>query len=328
MKDNIREIFKKNIELIALIDKAIIYFREGQYNLGLDAVARTSGGINLVAEAIICNRDYFELVSTESVAEMLNNILEAKRCKDYVLLADLYEMQLCSFICSVQELIMKREDYFGFEESIYNDNICMLEEKVTESLMKVVGLKETDDEYERLRVNQNAVLREPLDAAGMLEKGYFVEFTSCGLMTVGAPGINDGRMYLHTNGRVSLEAFILAKKWLVEGVETYIVYGAGMGYHVEELAALALRANIIVFENDINILRLYCAFGKNAGMLLNDNVCIVYDPDFSFLDKRLSEFGGKEKFCVHYPSFMRVRNKDARELLSRYIPWSKEVEEC
>ena len=41
---------------------------------------------------------------------MLEGILEAGHHMDYVLLADLLELQLSTLLCNVQELIMKKED--------------------------------------------------------------------------------------------------------------------------------------------------------------------------------------------------------------------------
>lgn len=325
MQEQIREIFVKNIELIGLIDKAVIYFREGRYDMALKAIADTGDGINATAEAIISNREYFKLVSTDSVAEMLQGILEAKQKRDYVLLADLYEMQLSNFICSVQELILKKEDFLAFEEDIYKERISRLEEKLGSSLVNVVGFAEDSDEKERRRVNQNAILEEPINPERMLKEGYSVEFTSCGLMTMGAPMQNGDCIYLHTNGRVSTEGFIQAKSWYDSGADEYIVYGFGMGYHIDELHKLVPDKHITVYENDINILKLYCAFAADGRLLAEDGIDIVYDPDFRFIEKKLNEKVSGQRVCVHYPSYRRQTGCKALDSL---IGWSGIVEEC
>ena len=151
MKKEILEIFNKNIELLALVDKAVVYFREGRYDLALDMVSGMGDGITAMAKQIIGDREYFANVSTESVEEMIEGILKARRDCDYVLLADLLDVQLGEFICKVQELIMMREDYFAFDEAKYSQAIMKLDRKLADSLTSVCGFDEGDDDEIRLQ---------------------------------------------------------------------------------------------------------------------------------------------------------------------------------
>ncbi|MBP5159014.1 MAG: hypothetical protein ILP10_01795 [Lachnospiraceae bacterium] len=321
------KIFKKNIELLALVDKAVVYFREGRYDLALDMLANMGDGITALAERIYGDREYFANVSTDSVAEMIEGILAARRDRDYVLLADLLDVQLGSFICNVQELIMKQEDYFAFDEKRYSQAILKLDSKLAESLTSVCGFEADDDEKERLRVNHSALLKDSLDPARLLEQGYAVELTSSGFMTLAASDPEGKKLYLHSNGHVTLESFLLAKRWFTEGAGVYIIYGLGMGYHLSELVKLSPQSEFIVFESDINIMKLFCAFSGEEELLGKDNVSFVYDPEFVFLDRELSRFTGTEKFCIHFPSFKRISNSDAKKLMSIYIPWYNKVKE-
>ena len=292
LKDTIYNIFQQNIKLLAVVDRSVIYLREGEIGKALIEMTGLPDAINAMASAIILEREYFRLVSTESVEEMLGGILEAKKQRDYVLLADLLEVQLGSFICSVQELIMKQEDYFAFDEEDYFANLGRLDRCISDSLVSICGYDESDDEKERLRVNHSAALHEALDPQGLLEAGYAVELTSCGLMTVALNDTENNRIYLHSNGHTLGESFILAGKWFCEGVSTYIVYGLGMGYHISELAALAKSSQIVVYEDDIDLLRLFCAFSGNTDILSNPNIHFVYDPDLVFLPDKLGQFSG------------------------------------
>lgn len=324
MQDKIRNIYEANIKLLSYIDKAVIRFREGRYDLALQLIAETGDGINLVCDAVLGDREYFPEISVDTVTSMLKSILEAKQTKDYVLLADLYEMQLSSFITDVQEHILKAEDLSVYDEKKYAEHINLLKKELDTGLRAAMKELLSDDDYERLKVNRNAELMEPLAPEKLLLQGYGVEFTSCGLMTLKAP-ISEGKgIYLHTNGNVLKESFMLAKTWYESRIDRYIVYGYAMGYHISELARLAPSSEIFVFESDINVLKLYAAFG-DITILMDRNVHLIYDPDGSFATRRIGRMGREEKACVFYPSFRCGAEHAAIRAL---VPWSEKVENC
>jgi hypothetical protein len=303
--NNSISIFNKNIDLLGLADKAIYYFREQQYDIALAVVAETIDKIKYIVEAIITDRQYFNLVSTESLMEMLNGILEAKRNRDYILLADLYELQLVNFLCSVQELIISKEE-FGYDEEQYQENI-------------------------RLLVQNNPTLKDSLQGAispaALMENGYRVEFSSCGLMTVGAE--NEGnKFYFHSNNRITNEAFILAKHWYNENKKNYVIYGFGFGYHITELCKIAKDAKIKIYESDSNILQLACAFADMKTLLDNPNITIIYDPDYQRIEECIQQTEDDNVINIHYPSLKNVKDKEAKIRLENCIPWSRFLENC
>lgn len=324
MQDKIKKIYEANIKLLSYIDKAVIRFREGRYDLALSLIAETGDGINLVCDAVLGDRDYFAGISVDTVTTMLKSILEAKQKKDYVLLADLYEMQLSAFIGDVQEHILKAEDLSVYDDETYAAHIGQLQKKLDDGIRYAMSELLSDDDYERLKVNRNAELEEPLAPEKLLERGYGVEFTACGLMTLKAPLTEGEGIYLHSNGNVAKEGFLLAHTWYDSRIETYLVYGFGMGYHVRELAKLAPSASIIVFEPDINVLKLYAAFGDST-ILMDRNIYPVYDPDGSFCAQCIKKDSPARKVCVHYPSF---RCSAAHSEVRSLVPWSDRVENC
>ena len=305
MTDNIKGIFEHNILLLGETDKAVFYFRQQQYDKALGIVANFIDQIKYVVEAIITDRDYFNLVATEAVLEMLSKILDAKKNRDFILLADLLELQLLSFLCGVQELIISKEEIL-FDEDNYKENIRIL-------LERGKGFPEQ--------------LMEPMNSNKLMEDGYRVEFTSCGLMTLAAQ--NEGStFYFHSNSRVLSEAFLLAKRWYSEGKKKYILYGFGMGYHISQLQELAPEADIEVYEADSNIIQLACAFTDVKEILKKDHTKLIYDPQFQLLSKRISSLHQEEALVIHYPSFKNIRSKEGRELLGKEIPWSNAIESC
>ncbi len=334
---DIRKIFETNKELIGAVDRAVCFFRTGRYDKALEWVADTADEIHLVTDAVMTDREYFSEISVDFIGEMLQNIVEATQRKDYVLLCDLYDMQLATFICGVQEHILKKEQYLLFDNEEYRENINSLKQVLREMIEEREDL--SVDEQKRFRVNLNAKLDDMFDPSALLKKGFNLEFTSSGSMTISAPFAND-RIYLHSNGRVVNESLQLALNWYDSIVDEYIVYGFGMGYHIDELSRLAPGKRIVVYESDLDVLRLYCAFSDGAEILSRENIFVVYDPDLGVIRRRIGEVepqdsdgkmlfvdrGGRiVKVCVHYPSYRRTPGCDA---LDAAVPWKRVVESC
>lgn len=303
MTESIRSIFDQNIGLLGDMDKAVTYFREQQYEKALRLVAGAIDKVRFVIEAIITDHDYFNLVTTEALLEMLSGILEAKKNKDFILLADLLELQLINFLVGVQELIISKEE-INFNEENYNDNINSL---ITYG---------TDLSEE---------LRNPVDTAELLERGYRVEFTSGGQMTLAAE--NNGRtFYFHTNSRVSEEAFTLARRWFRPNTGTYVIFGFGMGYHISELLQIDPTARIEVYEADRNVLQLACAFADVKSLLACERVNLYYDPELLKLKERYLVLKEEEVFLLHYPSYRNVRRAEDKEFLETAFSWVRALE--
>lgn len=285
MTAEIKKLFQTNVELLEIVDKAIIFFREQDYPQALDLMPEVSEKMRHVIDGLINNKEYFELVSTGSLMEMLEGIVDASRAEDYVLLADYLELQLCTLLCNVQELIMKKEDYAFFSEAMYQEQCRAMTEKLL-----MGGTKQPESLFEA-----------PLNPEELLEQGYRVEVTSCGLMTV-AVATDRGSVYLHSNNKVGLEAFLVARVFARQEAETYLVKGFGMGYHIMELAKQKPEARIEVYENDGQILKLACAFSPLKKLLENDRISICYDEDGAAWHDRVEKIKENEAVCLHMPS--------------------------
>ena len=336
MQIDSRKLFETNKELIAAVDRAVCFFRIGRYDRALECVADTADEINAISDAVLSDREYFDSIATDFIGEMLENILEATKLKDYTLLADLYDMQLASFVCGIQEHILDHEQFLVFDQDQYRENIQALKSVLREMIEERDDL--SVDEQKRFRVNLNAKLDDMFEPENLIKRGFNLEFTSSGFMTIAAP-MDSSRIYLHSNGRVINESLQLALSWFDPMVDEYMVFGFGMGYHIEELSRLAPGKRIIVYENDLDILRLYCAFGGEAKILTTENIFVVYDKDLKVMESKLAgttpqadgkyifvaDDGKIVKVCVHYPSYRRspgCRSIDAA------LPWKNTVESC
>ncbi|MDF2541084.1 MAG: hypothetical protein K0S47_802 [Herbinix sp.] len=305
MTENIKRIFDENIVLLGETDKAIQYFREQQYDKALSTLAHSMDQVKTIVEAIITDRSYFNLVETDAVIDMLQRILEAKKNRDYVLLADLLELQLGSFLNSVQELIIRKEEIL-FDEEHYSGNVKLVTE------IEPILLKQ---------------LEKPINPGQLLEDGYRVEFTSCGLMTLAAENAG-AKFYFHTNNHIISEAFSLARRWYQPGVKRYVIYGFAMGYHIRELLTIAPEAFIEVYETDANVIQLACAFTNVKELFNEDKVTLIYDPNCERLKKRIAVLTDEENLVIHYPSYQNMRCPEGRDILEMFVPWSKTIESC
>lgn len=305
MTESIKNIFEHNIKLIGDMDMAVYYFREQQYEEALSLVANSIDPIKLVIEAIIDNHEYFNLVTTDKVLAMLTGILEAKKHRDFILLADLLELQLINFLIGVQELIIDREEIV-FNEDDYKEKINLLMEH---------------------GIGFSKELLEPIDTEILLQSGYRVEFTSCGLMTLAAE--NEGaKFYFHTNNRVQSEAFLLARNWYKEDKKRYIIYGFGMGYHIQALKSMAKDAEIQIYEADRNVIQLACAFADVKELLLDQKIKLIYDPELTLLNERISCLEPEDTCAIHYPSYKNIKDSEGKKRINSKLAWSEAVEAC
>lgn len=322
---NIHEIFYNNIELLDYIDKAIIWFREGCFEEALQMVSCTGEKINTLGEVILKHREYFDLVSTQSVAEMLQGILEAKKRRDYILLADLLELQLANFICSIQSLILQKEELRVYDETLYQKKLRFLSGKIDQSIEKLPYL--TEKRKGSLVFRKEVLMEEPLNPSRLLDEGYAVEYTTCGRMTV--RGMDEkNAFYFHTNYKIGQESFLLARSWRQVNGSKYIVCGFGLGYHLKEFMELVPDARLEVYEADMNILKLSCAFSNIDFILKNPNVLLIFDPDYECFLERVDYKLDTEAVRIHYPSLRNVKHAKNREKLGSYLPSYALLQEC
>ncbi|ROR31530.1 uncharacterized protein DUF115 [Mobilisporobacter senegalensis] len=300
MLENIREIFIKNIKLLGYTDKTITYLRLQNFYQALIYSTKSIETILEVIENILNNEIYFNdginIVDAVNINQMLGDLLEAQENRDYILLADLYEMQLNPFVLSLQEMIISKET-FTLDQSLYKKNIELI-------------LKKDFQLGEKLKK-----LDSPLT---LLEEGYSVEYTSCGLMTL-ALFDNGKKYYLHSNGQILHEAGMLAREWFSNNISRYTVYGLGLGHHIIELMELDDSINITVYESDINVILLACAFVDLRQMISSDRVNLIYDPSFEKLSTCIKDLDAENRYIIHYPSLRNIKNINIREQLEDYF---------
>jgi hypothetical protein len=296
LKDETKTLFQNNITLINIIDKIIFYFRTQNY----DKALRDS---TVFIDQLNSNMELLEnIAGGERIAELsaiLENILLAQDSRDYVILADFYELQMLRFFIGLQEDIMT------------SSNIEMNDTSDTYLSKNLVIIKKHNSSIEKL-------IDEGEAAKNLLIKGYEIEFSSCGLPTL-ALADNRGKYYLHSNSRVSEVAFTLAASWYEENILHYVIYGLGLGYHVKELVRLDDSITVEIYEADINVIKLAAVYTDMESYIQSPNVKLIYDPDYTKLMIQLNLMQKGSKFLIHYPSLRNIRNVAVREQLENYF---------
>lgn len=282
------------------MNKIIHHFRVQNFDAALRTSSIVLNEMTLLVEYLYKNKAYFDESSnptdTTSIMNMLTLLLEAQENNDYVLIADIYEVQIIPFLTMLQEIIITKETFI-FDEENYKLIISELENN------------------DRILGSNLKSLTAPICT---LDKGYFVEYSSCGLMTL-ALNDNGHKYYLHSNNCIQLEAFALANSWYSREQDKYIIYGLGFGYHINELYKIDSNIKIEVYESDINVIQLACAFSNISSIINNKNIKLIYDPDFMQLTDRIRIMDNNDKFVLHYPSIRNVKSLPIKEKLEDYF---------
>ncbi len=286
MTEATNELFVRNIGLLKLADKAVYFFRIQENEKALEHLSELTEDLKPVLALSEINKDMLPGISPDELTDMLSKILEAARKEDYVLIADLIEIEFIPLICAVQKKLMSEKDFDTFSVEGFKKQCIQMAAK----------LKNDQSEEAAARLFKAALSPDEL-----LEKGYRAEFSACGLMTVAA-GNGDNAVYIHTNGRIVREAELLAGSWVKDNKDTYIVNGFGFGYHVEALTEMVPEAEIVVYESNDTMLKLACAFAPLSWLFTSAKVKLIYDYDKKHLAKRLEKLAANEQYVVHKPS--------------------------
>ncbi len=300
MKESMKQTFQLNIDIINYSYKTINCLRKQNYYKGMQYSSKAIDTIMKNLNNLMADQDYFnqqyDLFNIAYVNQMLGSLMDAQENKDYVLVADLYDLQLIPFLIRIQEYIVSKED-FTFDEILYMNNINYLKNRNPE----VATLIESSE--------------HPMH---LLEKEYAIEYTSSGQITLGVDE-NGKKYYFHSNNNATAEADILAQEWFDTEVSDYYIYGLGLGYHIRELVELDGSITIQVFESDINVLQLACAFVELKDIFLCDRIQIIYDPDFSKLEVAMNKQSDSSSLVLHSPSVRNIRISSVREKLEDYF---------
>ncbi|NLG04905.1 MAG: motility associated factor glycosyltransferase family protein [Clostridia bacterium] len=268
--------------------RMIAFYRRQNFNRGDRLFAEWIQKFANAIEEIVSESDFFNrfgtIVDQESILVTLQGIMDAQSQKDYVLLADLLELQMLPFLFALQDAIRQQTDT-PITRDLWDANLAYAKEQLP-ALAKVMEEKSKDSFI------------------------FQIEDTSQGTVTLKASSENT-TFYLHSNYAPHEEAITLIDQYYQEELTQYVVYGFGLGYHVVELAKRCEgMAEIYVFESNAAVLRE--AFHITGIKWLNENhVHLFYDPKLEEMSRYMEQF--PDGIILHYPSIRLIRNEAIRE---------------
>ncbi len=261
---------------------------------------------------------------------MLKGLLSAQEQKDYVLLADLIDMQLYPFLTDLLNLLRQAQMVAERAEAEGTDGVAeapihaeYLEANLRALEQKDKGLAEKlrvhtavmEQGKERLAEACTEVYRVKRQENGQ-EICYRIETTSAGHPTC-LIQCEGQQYYLHSNK----EPFAEADRWtadlLGESNKAYHMLGSGLGYHgVRIYWALYGNYPVHIYESDLNMLWLAMKYCQMESGLLG-KLFLHYDPELRQLAEAVSV--SEHRLCIHYPSLRGIGNVQIREKYERFF---------
>lgn len=321
---NIRELYQKTRDAAHWALYIVDDFRRCNLDSGIRLYRNFLSYMQWILKALLQNAKELEALgitmNPSCATELLKGLLHAQEQKDYILLADLIDMQVYPFLTELLNLI--RPFSVSQDTSLYADylqtNLKALEQKDAEL---AAMLQEHTALMERSLTGQSADGTETYkvketDRIGEKETVYQIEATSIGYPTCRIE--REGQQYyLHSNQ----DPYAEAGRWVMELVDeetkAYHILGSGLGYHGVRLYwALVGNYPVHIYESDLHMLWLCMKYCRMEDAL-SGKLFFHYDPKY----KQLAEASGMEghRLGIHYPSLRGISDTRIREKYEQFF---------
>lgn len=230
----------------------------------------------------------------QEMQQALVQIMEAKEAQDYILMADYYELLLLPLLNQILELSRQWER----EENYWQLNGHIIEKR-----------------YPDLYTKASALKIEKILADGK----YQLEDTMSGHKTLLVKGQNK-KVYFHSNNNPKEEARQLAEAVYEQCNTLYHILGLGLGYLPEAMLSMDNSSRFVVYEGDLNIIKLMCHYRDCRKLLESTRIELVYDKNYQlflphlreghavFHEPSLHNITDKERFTEFYDYFITIQS--------------------
>lgn len=306
MMEKYRLVFKQNNLLIDLTNEAIFSIRVQNFDTGLRLSTRITEHLSANLESIMyvmeeLNKDVL-LYTFENLTKTLQEVLEVQEVRDYILLADIYEIKLVPLLRAIQETIVCCK---GLELNALSSNVEVF-------LKRYPTMKSCFDLSER---NQN-----------ILTTNFRLEYTSIGNLTLLGLDNKNQNFYFHSNSDPRGEARALARSWYNPRKNRYIIFGLGLGYHIQELYQLDKSIEIFVFEPNQFIVNLAVQYTNIVDVLIKPNVTLCVDPKCIHFTNAISNLNeASTEVLMYYPSVRSIEKKELRDKIEEAFNYVQSV---
>ena len=170
---------------------------------------------------------------------------------------------------------------------------------------------------QKLDETETPIIWEEAESYYQLEKARSGDFT---IKTKGDQGF-----YLHSRVNPRIEAKTWIDNILEIGKEAYIVFGIGLGYHIEAIYnKVSGRSEIEVYEMDKEMIALSYEYGR-MDKVNAENMQVWHDVDGSLFAKAVN--GRDVQIIMHYPSVKKIKNQNIGTSFKKFFISDSSVKE-
>ena len=279
--ESLELLFKTNTDMIDMLYEMVRQIRRQNFNRAdrLLRIFLPEFG-KMMTDVLSPEFDCYEMADLDMraniVTGMLKEIMACQEEGDYILLADLIELDMLPFMINIQDAVRSHVHPLGEGPAIAG---YAFDKETGAYVKKVDG------------------------------RSYVLEQTSQGAFTLKITDKSHG-FYLHSNISPTDEGRSFAEQYYELNGQKYLIIGLGLGYHVKALCDKCHGVPVTVYESDREIFELNEILGSLSAYK-EKGLNIVFDPDHKEL---LRELGGGEGYilAIHYPSIRLIENDDIR----------------
>lgn len=276
--------FQLFIDTYVLADKAVFYiriqnFEKANYYMS-QAIRKISEMIEIIFSSLTYINEPVAIISPEGITNILENIMTVYETQDYILLADLLELQFLPIITDIESVYIQKEGLM-LDEDNWNRNMSFLQD-VNPSL------------YEELKKSKQDTTN------------YELEYSGSGSYTMAVTDAT-GRYYYHSNKNSMADAYYYYQQYVNCDCTGYIVYGLGLGTHLDQIIVDGGEVPIEIFESDIQVIHQFLRTRDVRQWLDKGNVKITYDRNLDRFIEAMSH-GEDKQIILHQPSIRHIKD--------------------
>lgn len=279
-------IYDKCQRCLLYIPEIVLLFRRQCYFKGTKQLQLLTAEVRSVAEWLLQQGQY--IIEYREFMEILEVFVMAQESRDYILMADLLECDLCPLLQRLQMSLDR-----GVFPTYWEENLRCLEPL-------------------------DFRLCEQLTEKEILERKYYLAAAVDGSPVLKAI-VGGKEFWMHSSVNPKWEAELLAESMSEEKKDRYYVFGMGMGYHVQAILDSNVENLVTVLESEVDVLCLSLRYMKWASYFSSGRLKIIYNPDVGALISEMGKESEDYSFFIHYPSLQCVEDMDVKESMEDHF---------
>lgn len=292
MGDRIMYLIDMVADNMTMLNRIVFCVRQQNYHRALRMFGIFSGELSELLNILISKRGMLSeigvSINEQEEMNLLSGMMMAQSNGDYILLADLLELQMLPHLIDIQEILINNINS-DISTEILESNCCILSKYDSELADKFCKKQIAD------YVN--------------------IELTSSGLWTARITD-STGSYYLHSNVNPATEGDYFARQYYSTECAHYVIIGLGLGYHIKSLLDIDDGIYIDIIEPDIEVIRAANTYMKLDWIYDNSRVKLIHDPECINWQRLLQE---DSRLIIHYPSMRHIDNKEVKFQLEKFF---------